>query len=281
MFLKTATVVVATLICHSVLTVYHGFTSDNCSGEETRFESWANLSESDPPIRSYKWSSDEKTIDYGDCELVLTMENLTVTGYSDPAESLSLDEILYDPPDWFFKAANWSSEWNWSVRYAEAKIEELEQCLRSKIDGVLSDEESSSLLSEELRKTLVQIEESKYDLVVGDPMGMEIGGFYSYYPPTIHIDVLEIVVVARNENWSPTAYVVQIILHEMIHAGRRQKDSALENSNEEEAAVWDLTYDIYKNIFGDKEPPNSEEEATENADYDRVQHKLTDDDLCR
>ena len=189
-FLKSFALVGVTLVCHSVLTVYHGFTTIDCSGKKTRFESWASLSESDPPIRSYRWGSDEALIDEIDCKKVYPIENITVTEES--TDPLILDEILYDPSDSFFTDANWSSEWKWSVRYAETKIAELEQCLRSKIDDVLSDDEALSLLSDDVKKTLGEIEESEYDVVVGDPGGEDIGGFYSYDPPTIHIDVLEI-----------------------------------------------------------------------------------------
>ena len=79
---------------------------------------------------------------------------------------------------------------------------------------------------------------------------------------------------------SPTAYLIQVILHEMIHAGRRQGGSAV-NDGTEEDIVWELTYGAYKAVFGDKEPPASATEGVINSVYDRVLHKLTDGDLCR
>ena len=108
----------------------------------------------------------------------------------------------------------------WSVRYAESSIEESEQCLLSKI------------------------EKPKYDLVVGDPMGKRYGGFYSYDPPTIHVDVLEILFLYRKSIVSSLAYPIQVILHEMILA-------AVENGIEE-AFVWKLTVGAYTAFFGNK-----------------------------
>ena len=111
-------------------------------------------------------------------------------------------------------------------------------------------------------------------------MGVNYGGFYAYSPPTIHIDVLELLIGARIRDWSPTAYLLQVLLHEMIHAGRRQEGTPDENINKEEAIVWELTYNTYKALLGDKEPPYSKEGKV-NKGYDRVQHKLSDGDLCR
>ena len=94
-----ATVVLATiLMCHSVLATYHGYASENCSGDIIRFESWKDLTESVcPKIRSYKWTKDESEIERPG------LSNRGFNGkpyrYSAP---LSLDEILFEPPDWFF-----------------------------------------------------------------------------------------------------------------------------------------------------------------------------------
>ena len=274
-----ATVVLATiLMCHSVLATYHGYASENCSGDIIRFESWKDLTESVcPKIRSYKWTKDESELKDLRCQAMHSMENLTVT-----ADPLSLDEILFEPPDWFFDTGYaWSPNWKWSIEDAESRVHDFEQCLRSKITDLLTDKKRIGLMSKDLRATLEKIDEATYDLVVGRPGGMGIGGFYSYDPPTIHINVFGIIYGYRTSRLSPTALLVQIILHEMFHASRRQGGLAEGDRDSEEEAVWGLTHEAYLLLFGGKEPPQSDEEGRNNGQFDKAKDSLTGSDLCQ
>ena len=152
--------------------------------------------------------------------------------------------------------------------------------LRSKITDLLGDKKRKRRLSKDLRQTLEKIDGAIYELVVGRPGGMGIGGFYSYDPPTIHINVFAIIYGYRTSRLCPTALLVQIILHEMFHASRRQGGLAEKVNDKEEVAVWKLTHNAYLLLFGGKEPPQSSTIELNNGKFDKANDSLTGSDLC-
>ena len=228
---------------------YSGYQSYDCSGEELKFESLEELTQSTSPvIVTY---IDHKKEEY-ECQSA-AMEELVVRG----TLPKSLTWTLFWTTDNFYDAYLVDVKSLWSTDlYTFAVGIKIPASIKANANKVLR--EYSFRLSEEMQVALEDALAAEYSIAAEVLDGNTLGRYYNK-DRRIVIDVAEILESSKMGGTqyfaAPDAFLFQVLLHEMIHAGRYQFAAPKENKDLEETIVRELTYDIFKAILKGKEPP--------------------------